>query len=52
MTTTLRCILSAPALAVGSHRLAFDASVLPAGVYVVRAEVGTHVLTQHLTVIR
>ena len=37
----------------GAHRLAFDASVLPAGVYVIRAAVGdARVLTQRLTVIR
>src|SRR5690606_38417562 len=37
----------------GSHRLAFDASMLPAGIYVVRAEVGgVRTPSQRLTVVR
>ena len=37
----------------GTHRLRLDAAVLPAGLYVIRAEVdGARVLTQRLTVIR
>jgi len=37
----------------GSHRLAFDASALPAGIYVVRAEVGgVRTPSQRLTVVR
>ena len=39
-------------LEAGAHRLTFNGAALPAGVYVVRAEVGSRVLTQRLTVIR
>ena len=37
---------------VGRHELAFDASALPAGVYVVRAQVGDAAQTTRVTVIR
>ncbi|HYE94762.1 MAG TPA: T9SS type A sorting domain-containing protein, partial [Rubricoccaceae bacterium] len=36
----------------GRHEVAFDGSVLPPGVYFVRAEAGGHVVTRPLTVLR
>jgi photosystem II stability/assembly factor-like uncharacterized protein len=36
----------------GTHAVAFDASALPAGVYIVRFEAGVQALTQRLTLLR
>ena len=39
-------------LPVGTHRLAFDAGGLPAGVYLVRAESGRRTFTRRITIVR
>ncbi len=50
-----RCVatLAEGRVEAGSHRLPFDASMLPAGIYVVRAEIGgVRTPSQRLTVVR
>lgn len=39
-------------LLAGAHAFALDAAVLPAGMYLIRAEDGTHRFTERLTVVR
>ncbi len=39
-------------LGAGEHRLTLDAAGLPAGVYLVRAEVGAQALSARITVMR
>jgi hypothetical protein len=45
-------VLHSGDLAAGAHRFGLDARALPAGVYVVRAEVSGEVLTRQMTVVR